>query len=78
MAVNIWFSRKTAKDELKDTLFFSGMEYGQWDKGKDGYSIQCSLGKVEIRSMYDIRLNGKKVGSPTDFKRVVGDWIQRG
>lgn len=78
MAMNIWYSRKTAKDELKDTLFFSGMEYGQWDKSKDGYSIQCSLGKVEIRSMYDIRVNGSKIGSPTDFKRVVGHWIQRG
>lgn len=78
MAVNIWFSRKTAKDELKETLFFSGMEYGEWSKGKDGYAVDCSVGKVEIRSMYDIRVNGRKVGGVTDFKRVVGDWIQRG
>lgn len=78
MPVNIWFSRKTAKDELKDTLFFSGMEYGDWTKGKDGYSVECSVGKVEIRSMYDIRLNGRKVGGVTDFKRVVGEWIMRG
>jgi len=76
--MNIWFSRKTAKEELKDTLFFSGMEYGEWTKGKDGYSIECSVGKVEVRSLYDIRVIGKMVGSPTQFKRVVGDWIQRG
>ena len=76
--MNIWYSRKQAKDELKDTLFFSGMTYGQWTKGKDGYSIECTIGKVDIRSMYDIRVNGSKVGSPTDFKRVVGHWIQRG
>ena len=76
MAVNIWFSRKTAKDELKETLFFSGMEYGEWSKDSNGYSVETSLGKVEIRSMYDIRVAGKKVGSPTDFKRVVGHWIQ--
>jgi hypothetical protein len=31
-----------------------------------------------VRSLYDIRVNGKKVGSPTQFKRVVGDWIMRG
>jgi hypothetical protein len=73
--MNVWFGRKTAKEELKDTLFFSGMNYGEWTKGKDGYSIECSVGKVEIRSMYDIRVNGKKVGSPTQFKRVVGEWI---
>jgi len=76
--MNIWYSRKQAKDELKDTLFFSGMTYGQWTKGKDGYSIECTIGKVDIRSMYDIRVNGSKIGSPTDFKRVVGHWIQRG
>lgn len=76
--MNVWFSRKTAKEELKDTLFFSGMNYGEWTKGKDGYSIECSIGKVEVRSLYDIRVNGKKVGSPTHFKRVVGDWIMRG
>lgn len=75
--MNIWFSRKTAKEELKDTLFFSGMEYGEWTKGKDGYAIECSVGKVEVRSLYDIRVNGKKIGSPTQFKRVVCDWIQR-
>jgi hypothetical protein len=78
MAVNIWFSRKTAKEELKETLFFSGMDYGEWSKDANGYSIQCSVGKVDIRSMYDVRVNGKKVGSATDFKRVVADWIQRG
>jgi hypothetical protein len=76
--MSIWFSRKTAKEELKDTLFFSGMTYGEWTKGKDGYSIECSLGKVEVRSLYDIRVNGKKIGSPTQFKRVVGDWIMKG
>ncbi len=76
--MNVWFGRKTAKEELKDTLFFSGMNYGEWTKGKDGYSIECSVGKVEVRSLYDIRVNGKKVGSPTQFKRVVGDWIMRG
>jgi hypothetical protein len=76
--MNVWFGRKTAKEELKDTLFFSGMNYGEWTKGKDGYSIECSVGKVEVRSLYDIRVNGKKVGSPTQFKRVVGEWIQRG
>jgi hypothetical protein len=76
--MNVWFGRKTAKEELKDTLFFSGMNYGEWTKGKDGYSIECSVGKVEVRSLYDIRVNGKKVGSPTQFKRVVGEWIMRG
>lgn len=76
--MNIWYSRKQARDELKDTLFFSGMHYGEWTKGKDGYRIECSVGVVDIRSMYDIRVNGTKIGSPTDFKRVVGDWICRG
>ena len=78
MAVNIWFSRKTAKEEVRETLFFSGMTYGVWNKDANGYDIETELGKLEIRSMYDIRLAGKKVGSPTDFKRVVGEWIRKG
>lgn len=76
--MNVWFGRVTARQELSDTLFFSGMNYGEWTKGKDGYAIECSVGKVEVRSLYDVRVNGTKVGSPTQFKRIVGDWIQRG
>jgi hypothetical protein len=78
MPVNIWFLRKEAKEELKDTLFFSGMTYGEWTKHKDGYSIECSLGKLDIRSMKDVRLNGKKVGTVRDFKRLAGLFAQRG
>lgn len=76
--MNVWFGRVTARQELSETLFFSGMTHGVWSKGKDGYSIETSIGTVDVRSLYDIRVNGKKVGSPTQFKRVVGDWIQRG
>lgn len=75
--MNIWYSRKTAKDELKETLFFSGMNYSGWTKDSDGYEIDTEMGKLRIRSMYDIRLNGKKVGSVTDVKRAVGQWLMR-
>ena len=75
--MNIWYSRKTAKDELRETLFFSGMNHKEWTKDANGYEIETEMGTLRIRSMYDVRLNGHKVGSVTDMKREVGRWLMR-
>lgn len=76
--MNAWFSRHVTKGELTELLAFCGVTREHSIKHSSHYELPTSIGSIEIRSGYDIRLNKRKVGSLEMFRQEIYNMIKRG
>ena len=76
--MNAWFSRHVTKGELTELLAFVGVTREPSIKHSSHYELPTSMGNIEIRSGYDIRLNKRKIGSLEMFRQEIYNMIKRG
>jgi hypothetical protein len=76
--MNAWFSRHVTKGELTELLAFCGVTRESSIKHSSHYELPTSMGTIEIRSGYDIRLNKRKIGSLEMFRQEIYRMITRG
>jgi hypothetical protein len=76
--MNAWFSRHVTKGELTELLAFCGVSRDHSIKHSSHYELPTSIGSIEIRSGYDIRLNKRKIGSMEMFRQEIYRMITRG
>ena len=76
--MNAWFSRHVTKGELTELLAFCGVARDPSIKHSSHYELPTSMGNIEIRSGYDIRLNKRKIGSLEMFRQEIYKMITRG
>jgi hypothetical protein len=76
--MNAWFSRHVTKGELTELLAFCGVTRESSIRHSSHYELPTSLGNIEIRSGYDIRLNKRKIGSMEMFRQEIYAMINRG
>jgi len=76
--VNAWFSRHVTKGELTELLAFCGVERKSSIKHSSHYELPTSIGSIEIRSGYDIRINKRKIGSMEMFRQEIYSMIKQG
>ena len=66
--MNLGFTNKLIKDELKDTLFFATGEYPETSRDKHTYTMKTSDFKVIIKGYRSITVNDEKCKSPREAK----------
>jgi hypothetical protein len=76
--MNAWFSRHVTKGELTELLAFCGVERKPSIKHGSHYELPTSIGSIEIRSGYDIRINNRKIGSMEMFRQEIYHMIKQG
>jgi hypothetical protein len=76
--VNAWFSRHVTKGELTELLAFCGVTRESSIKHSSHYELPTSIGSIEIRSGYDIRINKRKIGSMEMFRQEIYSMIKQG
>lgn len=76
--MNAWFARHQTKVELTELLAFCGVTRESSIKHSGHYELPTSLGTIDIRSGYDIRLNKRKIGSMEMFRQEIYRMIKRG
>ena len=76
--MNAWFSRHVTKGELTELLAFCGIERASSIKHSSHYELPTSIGSIEIRSGYDIRINKRKIGSMEMFRQEIYRMINQG
>jgi hypothetical protein len=76
--MNAWFSRHVTKGELTELLAFCGVERKSSIKHSSHYELPTSIGSIEIRSGYDIRINKRKIGSMEMFRQEIYSMIKQG
>lgn len=76
--MNAWFARHQTKGELTELLAFAGVTREPSIKHSSHYELPTSMGNIEIRSGYDIRLNKRKIGSLEMFRQEIYNMIKRG
>jgi len=76
--MNAWYSRHVTKGELTELLAFCGVERKSSIKHISHYELPTSIGCIEIRSGYDIRLNKRKIGSMEMFRQEIYRMIKQG
>jgi hypothetical protein len=76
--MNAWFSRHVTKGELTELLAFAGVTRESSIRHSSHYELPTSIGSIEIRSGYDIRLNKRKIGSMEMFRQEIYRMINQG
>jgi hypothetical protein len=76
--MNAWFSRHVTKGELTELLAFCGVERKPSIKHSSHYELPTSIGSIEIRSGYDIRINNRQIGSMEMFRQEIYHMIKQG
>jgi hypothetical protein len=76
--MNAWFSRHVTKGELTELLAFTSITRESSIKHSSHYELPTSIGCIEIRSGYDIRLNKRKIGSMEMFRQEIYRMIKQG
>jgi hypothetical protein len=76
--MNAWYSRHVTKGELTELLAFCGVERKSSIKHSSHYELPTSIGSIEIRSGYDIRIDKRKIGSMELFRQEIYRMINQG
>jgi hypothetical protein len=76
--MNAWYSRHVTKGELTELLSFCGVERKSSIKHSSHYELPTSIGSIEIRSGYDIRIDKRKIGSMELFRQEIYRMINQG
>jgi hypothetical protein len=76
--MNAWYSRHVTKGELTELLAFCGVTRESSIKHSSHYELPTSMGNIEIRSGYDIRIDKRKIGSMEMFRQEIYCMITRG
>jgi len=76
--MNAWYSRHVTKGELTELLALCGVTRESSIKHSSHYELPTSMGNIEIRSGYDIRIDKRKIGSMEMFRQEIYHMIARG
>jgi hypothetical protein len=76
--MNAQWGRMQAKSELVETLAWLEINRDHSIKKTGHYSIPTDIGLIDIYSGWDIRLDGRKLGSMEQFKQHLALLFKQG